>query len=128
MAAMAAARGSQRGPGRPRKWDSDAERMRAYRARKRAERESLERRADQGELFERFRTVTGERDALRREVNELRARVRALETEVARADSSRAEPLPRTDENDANSAGPFKPSRAERRRREREARKRRPRN
>lgn len=102
--------------------------MRAYRARKRSERESLERRADQGEHFERFRTVTCQRNALQREVNELRARVRALETEVARADSSRAEPLPRADGNDPNPAGAFKPSRAERRRREREARKRRPRN
>lgn len=124
---MTTSGGTQRGPGRPRKWASDAERMRAYRARQRAEREALERRADQGELFERFRAVTRERDALQREVNELRARVRELESAAALADSLRSATSPQASGSGSADGWSLKPSRAERRRREREERKRRPR-
>jgi hypothetical protein len=101
--------------------------MRAYRARKRAEREALERRADQGELFERFRAVTRERDDLQREVNELRAHVRQLERALALADALPRAAPPAASGSTPQGAAALKPSRAERRRREREERKRRPR-
>ena len=54
----------KRGPGRPRKWADDAERLRAYRERKAAE--------------------LAEPQRLREEVRELRRRVRDIESELAR--------------------------------------------
>jgi predicted RNase H-like nuclease (RuvC/YqgF family) len=60
----------KRGPGRPRKWADDAERLRAYRERKAAELADPQR--------------------LREEVRELRRRVRDLETELGREQAARS--------------------------------------
>jgi hypothetical protein len=60
----------KRGPGRPRKWIDDAERLRAYRERKAAELADPQR--------------------LREEVRELRRRLRDVESELAREKAARA--------------------------------------
>jgi hypothetical protein len=52
----------QPGPGRPRKWASNAERMRAYRAAERKRREALKGKHSTAELAERVVELTGERD------------------------------------------------------------------
>lgn len=75
--------GDQTGPGRPRKWADDAERMRAYRAAERERRDAL--RGDQttGELAERVVELTSERDRLWAQVVRLQQRIAQLENALA---------------------------------------------
>jgi hypothetical protein len=90
--------------------------MRAYRTRQRAAADALRGVDGRGELVERLRRVTAERDALQTEVNELRGRVRDLET------ATRQPPASRPARADVAGSQPL--SRAQRRRLEREQRRR----
>lgn len=115
----------RRGPGRPRKWASNAERMRAYRAQLQAEQETLSGVDTQGELVNRLRRLTAERDALRAEVIQLRSRVRDLEMATPRSAPARAEP-PMVRPVRADVTGQPALTRAQRRRLDREQRRRNP--
>ena len=105
-------------PGRPRKWASNAERMRAYRAVERERREALRGQHDISEMAERVVTVTAERDRLWQQVVRLQQRIAQLENVLAGhpmdAPSSTRAP-----------AATVGLSRAERRRLEREQQRRR---
>lgn len=84
---MSAAPEERRGPGRPRKWATEAERARAYRERKAAEFSSadelrLERRVLKRQLGDAVRGRTRAEAATERAT----ARVAALEEELARAE------------------------------------------
>jgi len=73
----------QPGPGRPRKWADNAERMRAYRAGERERRDAL--RGDQSvaELAERVVELTSERDRLWAQLVRLQQRIAQLENALA---------------------------------------------
>jgi hypothetical protein len=105
-------------PGRPRKWISNAERMRAYRAVERARREALRGHHDVGEMAERVVDLTAERDRLWQQVVRLQQRIAQLENALA----GRAPEPTATTPAPAAHVGP---SRAERRRLEREQQRRR---
>lgn len=90
--------------------------MRAYRTQQRANTDALRGVDGRGELVERLQRVTAERDWLQVEVNELRGRVRDLETATRRPPASR--PVR------AEMVGQPVLSRAQRRRLEREQRRR----
>jgi hypothetical protein len=108
----------ERKPGRPRKWSSDAERMRAYRDRQRdrAARlvdpaEAPEALIENRKLRERVDQLEDERDRLWSQIVRLQAELRARAIELATSvTGSRPSDVPT--------------SRAERRRREREAARR----
>ena len=97
--------------------------MRAYRARLKANHDTHDGAHGNDELFDRIKRVTAERDALQVEVNELRGRVRDLETTTRRPTPPATEP-PTVRPVRADSAGQPPLSRAERRRLEREQRRR----
>jgi hypothetical protein len=105
-------------PGRPRKWASNAERMRVYRAVERERREALRGQHNIAEMAERVVTVTAERDRLCQQVVRLQQRIAQLENALAvhpiDATSSRRAP-----------AATVGLSRAERRRLQREQQRRR---
>ena len=105
-------------PGRPRKWTSNAERMRAYRAVDRERREALRGRHDISEMAERVVVVTAERDRLWRQVVRLQQRIAQLENALA------GHPTDATTSTRAPAAT-VGLSRAERRRLEREQQRRR---
>jgi len=73
----------QPGPGRPRKWADNAERMRAYRAGERERREALRGDHSVAELAERVVELTGERDRLWAQVVRLQQRIARLENALA---------------------------------------------
>jgi hypothetical protein len=73
----------QPGPGRPRKWASNAERMRAYRAGERERREALRGDHSVAGLAERVVELTGERDRLWAQVVRLQQRIAQLENALA---------------------------------------------
>jgi len=75
--------GDKPGPGRPRKWASNAERMRAYRAVERERRDALKGKHSAAELAERVVELTGERDRLWQQVVRLQQRVAQLESQLA---------------------------------------------
>ena len=104
-------------PGRPRKWTSNAERMRAYRAVERERREALRGHPDIAEMAERVVTLTAERDRLWQQVVRLQQRNAQLENALA------GHPLGAAPSTSAPVAD-VGPSRAERRRLEREQRRR----
>lgn len=84
---MSAGPKERRGPGRPRKWATDAERARAYRERKAAEHSDvdelrLERRVLKRQLSDAVRGRTRAEAATKR----AEARANALEAELARAE------------------------------------------
>ena len=105
-------------PGRPRKWASNAERMRAYRAVERARREALRGQHDTSEMAERVVTVTAERGRLWQQVVRLQQRIAQLENALA------GHPMDATSSTRAPAAT-VGLSRAERRRLEREQQRRR---
>ena len=109
---------TENGPGRPRKWSSNAERMRAYRAVERQRREALRGKHDISEMAERVVELTAERDRLWQQVVRLQQRIAQLENALA---GHTLEPTPPT----PAPAAPVGPSRAERRRLEREQQRRR---
>ena len=105
-------------PGRPRKWTSNAERMRAYRAVERVRREALSENHDVAEMAERVVALTAERDRLWQQVVRLQQRIAQLENALA------GHPMDAT----ASTRAPATTvglSRAERRRLEREQQRRR---
>ena len=104
--------------GRPRKWASNAERMRAYRAVERERREALRGRHDIAQMAERVVELTVERDRLWQQVVRLQQRIAQLENALA---GHTLEPTPAT----PAPAALLGPSRAERRRLEREQQRRR---
>jgi len=110
--------GDQPGPGRPRKWASDAERMRAYRAVERERRDALKGSHQAAQLAERVVELTAERDRLWAQVVRLQQHVAQLENQLA------GHPPPADPTASAPSA-PCGLSRAERRRLEREQARRR---
>ena len=67
------------GPGRPRKWADNAERMRAYRAGERERRDALRGDHTTSELAERVVELTGERDRLWTQIVRLQQRIAQLE-------------------------------------------------
>lgn len=73
----------QPGPGRPRKWASNAERMRAYRAGGRERREALKGNNTTDELAARIVELAGERDRLWAQVVRLQQRIAQLENALA---------------------------------------------
>lgn len=112
--------GAQRRPGRPRKWSSDAERMRAYRARQREQTARLvdpagapEALVENRRLRERIAQLEDERDRLWAQIVRLQGELRARATDHQM-------PETRVDGEPSGLAVP----RAERRRREREAARR----
>ncbi len=105
-------------PGRPRKWTSNAELMRAYRAVERERREAVRGHHDIAEMAERIATLTAERDRLWQQVVRLQQRVAQLENALA---GHTLQPTPAT----PAPAALVGPSRAERRRIEREQQRRR---
>ena len=105
-------------PGRPRKWASNAERMRAYRAVERERREALRGHHDVAEMAERLVELTAERDRLWQQVVRLQQRAAQLENALT---GHALEPTPAT----PGTATSLGPSRAERRRLEREQQRRR---
>ena len=107
----------QPGPGRPRKWASNAERMRAYRASERERRDALRGQHSTAELAERVVELTAERDRLWAQVVRLQQHVAHLENQLAGPPPPAYPPTPPT-------AVPGL-SRAERRRLEREQARRR---
>jgi hypothetical protein len=110
--------GEQPGPGRPRKWASNAERMRAYRASEREQRDALKGKHSTAELAELVVELTGERDRLWAQVVRLQQHVAELENQLA------GHPPPAGPTVAAQRA-PGGLSRAERRRLEREQARRR---
>lgn len=110
--------GEQPGPGRPRKWASNAERMRAYRAAERERRDALKGKHSTAEIAERVVELTSERDHLWQQVVRLQQHVAQLENQLA------GHPQPASPTAVAPSA-PGGLSRAERRRLEREQARRR---
>jgi hypothetical protein len=90
--------------------------MRAYRTQQRANTDALRGIDGRGELVERLQRVTADRDRLQVEVNELRGRVRDLETATRQPPTSRPVRV--------DVVGSQSLSRAERRRLEREQRRR----
>jgi hypothetical protein len=80
-------------PGRPRKWTSNAERMRAYRAVERERREAVRGHHDIAEMAERIVALTAERDRLWQQV--VRSQQRIAQLENALADHA-LEPTPAT--------------------------------
>jgi len=124
----------QRRPGRPRKWSSDAERMRAYRARERERTARLvdpvnapEALIENGKLRERIVQLEAERDRLWAQIVRLQGELRASATAIPSTSSS---PPPSVTDHrmpetrvDGETSGLGLP-RAERRRREREAARR----
>jgi len=110
--------GDKPGPGRPRKWTSNAERMRAYRAVERERRDALKGKHSAAELAERVVELTGERDRLWQQVVRLQQRVAQLESQLA----GHPPPASPTATAPSTSGGL---SRAERRRLEREQARRR---
>ena len=111
---------TESGPGRPRKWASNAERMRAYRAVERERREALRGQHSTAEMAERLIALTAERDRLWQQVVRLQERIVQLENQVAGHPPPNTEPAP-------PETSPVGLSRAERRRLEREQARRRPR-
>ena len=107
----------QPGPGRPRKWASNAERMRAYRANERERRDALKGSHSTAGLAERVIELTAERDRLWAQVIRLQQHVAQLENQLA-GDPPPANPP------ESPTAVPGL-SRAERRRLEREQARRR---
>jgi hypothetical protein len=105
-------------PGRPRKWTSNAERMRAYRAVERVRREAFSGNHDATEMAERVVTLTTERDRLWQQVVRLQQRIAQLENPLAghKIDATSPAPAP---------VAPVGLPRAERRRLEREQQRRR---
>ena len=105
-------------PGRPHKWTSNAERMRAYRAVERERRAALRGHHDIADMAERVVELTVERDRLWQQVVGLQQRIAQLENALAghTLEPTHATPGP---------AAPLGPSRAERRRLEREQQRRR---
>ena len=74
------------GPGRPRKWANDAERARAYRERKAAERANVdELRRDRRSLRRQLQVATRARERVESEVARIRARADRLDEYLARA-------------------------------------------
>ncbi len=73
----------QPGPGRPRKWADNAERMRAYRASERERRDALRGDHSVSELAERVVELTSERDRLWAQVVRLQQRIAQLENALA---------------------------------------------
>ncbi len=110
----------QPGPGRPRKWASNAERMRAYRAGERERREALRGDHSVTELAERVVELTGERDRLWAQVVRLQQRIAQLENALARHPTIDTP----TDPPPAATSPQSGLSRAERRRLEREQQRR----
>lgn len=85
----------KRGRGRPRKWASDAERVRAWRAAERARRQLMRGEVDVGAMAEKLRRAEEERDRNWEQVLELQKALRAAETHPADgADRRPAEPDP----------------------------------
>ena len=110
----------QPGPGRPRKWADNAERMRAYRAGERERRDALKGNHTTVELAERVVELTSERDRLWAQVVRLQQRIAQLENALAGHPGVDA-PTPAS----APISGPQSGlSRAERRRLEREQQRR----
>lgn len=103
---------NETGPGRPRKWANNTERMRAYRARERERRDALRGDHSVTELAERVVELTGERDRLWDQVVRLQQHITQLENALAGH--------PSVDKPAAATSPHSGPSRAERRRLERE--------
>lgn len=110
----------QPGPGRPRKWADNAERMRAYRAGERQRRDALRDDQTTDELAERVVELTGERDRLWAQIVRLQQRIAQLENALAGHPSIDTP----TDPPAAATSPPSGLSRAERRRLEREQQRR----
>ena len=108
------------GPGRPRKWADNAERMRAYRAGERERRDALRGDHTTSELAERVVELTGERDRLWTQIVRLQQRIAQLENALA---GHPAIDTP-TDPTPAATSPQNGLSRAERRRLEREQQRR----
>lgn len=79
---MSTTDGGPRRRGRPRKWASDAERVRAWRAAERARRELVRDHPDVGSLVEAVTQAEAQRDANWRHVHELQEQVRRLTAEA----------------------------------------------
>ena len=73
----------QTGPGRPRKWADNAERMRAYRTIQRQQRDALHGDLDAVALARRVVELTGERDRLWAQVARLQQHTAVLENQLA---------------------------------------------
>ena len=74
---------NETGPGRPRKWANNTERMRAYRARERERRDPLRGDHTTAELTERVVELTSERDRLWTQVVRLQQHIAQLENALA---------------------------------------------
>ena len=105
------------GPGRPRKWADNAERMRAYRTVQRQQRDALHGDTDTVALARRVVELTGERDRLWTQVARLQQHIAVLENQLA-GHSAPAQPRTAVE-------GPLSAlSRAQRRQAERDQRRR----
>jgi hypothetical protein len=112
----------QTGPGRPRKWADNAERMRAYRASEHERRDPLRGDHSVVELAGRVVELTGERDRLWAQVVRLQQRITQLENALAGHP-----PIDTPADPPTAATGPQSGlSRAERRRLEREQQRRQP--